>query len=169
MGIIKTVGSVMALATSAKTAMRAASALSVVGGLVGKKAGQSLINAFKGAPALPRPAEGEGAETGLARRMDSLVPKPVRPAIGVLAVTAAGALVARKVLIVARRRRSERMEAVQEEFVVPVNDADGFAQPSVVVPAMSPYEELVQLKALLDMDAITQEDYDLKKMQLLGL
>lgn len=34
---------------------------------------------------------------------------------------------------------------------------------------MNPYEEIKQLKELLDMGAITQDDYDAKKKQLLGI
>ena len=35
--------------------------------------------------------------------------------------------------------------------------------------AMDPYEELKKLKELLDMDIVTQEEFDAKKKQLLGL
>ena len=40
---------------------------------------------------------------------------------------------------------------------------------TVIQQATSPAEELKKMKELLDMDIITQEEFDAKKKQLLGL
>lgn len=42
-------------------------------------------------------------------------------------------------------------------------------RPATVVNAISPAEELKKMKELLDMGIITQEEFDLKKKQLLGI
>ncbi len=42
-------------------------------------------------------------------------------------------------------------------------------QPVVAVPASDPYEELSKLGALKDQGIISQEEFDAKKKQLLGL
>ena len=42
-------------------------------------------------------------------------------------------------------------------------------KPTTVVNAISPAEELKKMKELLDMDIITQEEFDAKKKQLLGI
>ena len=159
MGIIKTAGRIATAVAAARSAAKAATALGLVGSLA-LKAGPKGASLLGGQEAEP-PA--------LPQRSGGIVPRAVRPAVGALAVATAGALVARKVIIVRRRRRAAAAEAAEEGVVVPFEDAPNYMQDSVVVPAMSPYEELVQLKALLDMDAITQEDYDLKKAQLLGV
>ena len=42
-------------------------------------------------------------------------------------------------------------------------------RPSTIVNAISPAEELKKMKELLDMGIITQEEFDAKKKQLLGV
>ncbi|XYJ23042.1 SHOCT domain-containing protein [Bacillus velezensis] len=42
-------------------------------------------------------------------------------------------------------------------------------EPSALAPTVSAADELKKYKELLDMDAITQEEYEIKKKQLLNL
>ena len=48
---------------------------------------------------------------------------------------------------------------------------DEVAQPqnNIAVPTTSPVEEIKKYKELLDLGIITQEEFDIKKKQLLGL
>ena len=55
------------------------------------------------------------------------------------------------------------------EVWLPLAVNDGEHRPSTVATKNSPVEELKQYKELLDRGLITQEDYDAKKKQLLGL
>ena len=52
------------------------------------------------------------------------------------------------------------------------NSTNGCAysiKPTTIVNAISPAEELKKMKELLDLGIITQEEFDAKKKQLLGL
>ena len=75
------------------------------------------------------------------------------------------------------RRAAEAAEKVKiltfgrfvREVWLPLAVNDGEHRPSTVATKNSPVEELKQYKELLDRGLITQEDYDAKKKQLLGL
>ena len=60
------------------------------------------------------------------------------------------------------------MPGIYEDIRKRINDAKN-AQNAPVVAALSPADELKKFKDLLDMGAITQEEFDAKKKQLLGL
>ena len=54
-------------------------------------------------------------------------------------------------------------------YIVRKNQVDAQEEASQAKNTVNPYDEIKQLKELLDMGAITQEDYDTKKKQLLGI
>ena len=60
------------------------------------------------------------------------------------------------------------MPGIYEDIRNRVNEAKD-AQNTPVTAALSPAEELKKFKELLDMDVISQEEFDAKKKQLLGL
>lgn len=62
----------------------------------------------------------------------------------------------------------EEMPGIYEDIRKRINDAKN-AQNAPVVAALSPADELKKFKDLLDMGAITQEEFDAKKKQILGL
>ena len=64
----------------------------------------------------------------------------------------------------------KELERLREKGEVgPASDAPEKKPEAQTGPAGDPYEELQKLKELLDMDIVTQEEFDAKKKQLLNL
>lgn len=58
---------------------------------------------------------------------------------------------------------------INEDDVYDVDEVISETEPSENEPTLNPYDEVKQLKELLDMGIITQEEFDTKKKGLLGL
>lgn len=59
--------------------------------------------------------------------------------------------------------------AFSNDFSTPEPSPRNVVENDSIENAINPYDEVKQLKELLDMDIITQEEFDTKKKQLLGL
>lgn len=64
---------------------------------------------------------------------------------------------------------NEKMEEVANYIKKKVDDCKAGRNTAAVAPAPTPADELLKYKQLLDMDAITQEEFNAKKKEILGL
>jgi uncharacterized membrane protein len=73
------------------------------------------------------------------------------------------------VVVVGKRKKAKQEQALQREKRVQVSNDTGFSYATPTPQTHNSADDIAKYKSLLDSGVITQEEFDTKKKQLLGL